>query len=254
MSAVAGVAAPLRQAGTTLRRRALPAGLLLLALVATYFLWFRDSSLVAVRTVHIEGLPPGHERLRDSLSEAAREMTTLHVRASELEAAAASFPEVAGVGADADFPRTLTVTVRLRPPVAMVDDGTREVPVAADGTLLPGVEAGSGLPSLPLATIPRSGHLDGLHLEEAIVLGAAPKEMRPHLEGAFAGSQGVGVTLEGGVELRFGTASHVGRKWQAAVAVTRDPQLGLLDYVDLRAPGRPSVGGGSHAVPAGLGA
>ena len=58
------------------------------------------------------------------------------------------------------------------------------------------------------------------------------------------------VTLVSGIELRFGDASRAADKWRAAVAVLGDPDLELLDYVDLSSPGRPATGGTQHALPA----
>ena len=83
-----------------------------LALLATGWLWLRDSSLVAVRQVDVTGLSGSEApRVRAALQEAAREMTTLHVRAKQLQTAVAPFPAVRSVDAHADFPHRLRVVV-----------------------------------------------------------------------------------------------------------------------------------------------
>ena len=235
-------------------RRALALAALAALLVAGYLLWFRDSSLVAVRTVEVEGLPaslPGAHILERALTDAGREMTTLHVREDVLRRAARPFPLVGGVSADATFPSTLTVRVRLRRPAATASLGGREVAIAGDGVVLRSVPLGplGELPALGLDEKPRRGRLTGTDLEQARVLGAAPASVRGHLAESHADSGGVAVQLDGGVELRFGTSARAAEKWRAAAAVLSDPDLGPLDYADLSAPRRPAAGGLSYDPP-----
>lgn len=104
------------------------------------------------------------------------------------------------------------------------------------------------LPRLPLSEPPGSGRLRGPALEQVRVLAAAPGPLRPYLEGSYYGESGVDVNLVSGIELRFGDASQVARKWRAAAAVLADPEVTALDYVDLRAPSRPSFGGAGHEL------
>ena len=75
------------------------------ALALTYFGWFRDSSLVAVRDVKVEGVSSAdHDRIVAALTDSARGMTTLHVQTDRLESAVRQFPTVASVSADTSFP------------------------------------------------------------------------------------------------------------------------------------------------------
>ena len=126
------------------------------ALTLTYFGWFRDSSLVAVRDVQVEGVSSADsERIVAELTDAAKEMTTLHVQADGLRDAVQDFPTVASVSADASFPHGLTIEVIERRPRLIAAAGDRQVPVAADGSLLPGVQAEEGeLPQLPVDELP----------------------------------------------------------------------------------------------------
>jgi cell division septal protein FtsQ len=136
-------------------------------------------------------------------------------------------------------------------PIAVIGSGPEAVAVAADGTLLrwlPLAE-GNSLPRLPLAEPPKSGRLAGPVLEQARVLGAAPPELRRHVEASHYGESGVDVVLNDGIELRFGDDSQAARKWKAAAAVLADPEVEALDYVDLHAPGRPAVYGSGHSLP-----
>ncbi len=136
-------------------------------------------------------------------------------------------------------------------PTAMIGSGEEAVAVAANGTViawLPTPEDGS-LPQLPLQVPPEGGKLRGPALEQALVLGAAPAALRPYVEGSYYGESGVDVNLTSGIELRFGNAAQAARKWRAAVAVLADSSITTLDYVDLHAPSRPSVGGSGHTLP-----
>jgi cell division septal protein FtsQ len=136
-------------------------------------------------------------------------------------------------------------------PVAAIDSGEGAVAVADDGTVLTwlSVPEGSDLPRLPLASAPKGPRVQGPVLEQVRVLAAAPAALRPYIEGSYFGESGVDVTLSSGVELRFGDSTQAARKWRAAAAVLADPSVTTLDYVDLHAPARPSIGGSGHTLP-----
>jgi cell division protein FtsQ len=234
-----------------LRRRALTLALLAAALAATYLLWFRDSSLVAVKTVRIVGTGAGDAQLEQSLRKAGRRMTTLDVDHGALAEVVRPFPVVKSLSADPTFPSTLTIEVTERHPAALIGGGSDAVAVAGDGMVLRGVPASRlDLPQLPLSAPPKRGRLRGPVRGQAQVLGAAPRPLRPYLDRSVNDSSGIGVVLDGGVELRFGSAARAADKWQAAAAVLSDPGLGALDYVDLSVPSRPAVGGSGHSPPA----
>ncbi|MDQ2939852.1 MAG: FtsQ-type POTRA domain-containing protein [Actinomycetota bacterium] len=235
-----------------LRRRFVFFLLSAVALFALYMLWFRDSSLVAVKSVKVEGTGSGavERRLDKALSEAGQGMTTLDVNQSALDDAARPFPLVQSVSADPRFPSGLTIHVTERRRVGLIGEGSSAVAVAGDGTILRGLPAEHfQLPTLPLSSPPKGPRLSGAMLGQAQVLGAAPPALLRYVDSSFNGDSGVGVNLTGGVELRFGDATQAAEKWRAAAAVMSDPQLGPLDYVDLSFPGRPAVGGVGHSPP-----
>jgi cell division protein FtsQ len=230
----------------SLRRRAILALAVVAALAAFYFGWFRDSSLVAVKSVKIEGLGGGNASpAAAALTSAAQGMTTLDVDSARLGAVAAGFPEIASVSADPSFPNGMTIHVTERPPVLLARDGGRTVPVAADGTLLVGGRAPKvpKLPSLAVHPLPYGGRLSGDALQQALVVGAAPAPLRREVSGlSFTRASGVTATMHGGIELRFGTAGAARAKWAAAAAVLADRRLTTLAYVDVRVPERQAVG------------
>jgi hypothetical protein len=149
--------------------------------------------------------------------------------------------------------RSKTVTPHLIAPEAtsMIGSGSSAVGVGPDGVILAWLplSSDSSLPQLPSSIPPKRARLQGTMLQQAVVLGAAPAALRPHVQGSRYGASGVDVELKDGIELRFGDASRAAAKWRAAATVLADPSVTALDYVDLHVPGRPAVGGAGHILP-----
>jgi len=136
-------------------------------------------------------------------------------------------------------------------PVAAIGSGDGAVAVASDGTVLAWFPPGGQvhLAELPIDSVPKSGRVQGSVLEQVHVLAAAPAALRPYVAATRFGESGVEAELASGIELRFGNAADAKRKWRAAATVLADPEITALDYVDLRAPGRPAVYGSGHELP-----
>ncbi|MEO8091298.1 MAG: FtsQ-type POTRA domain-containing protein [bacterium] len=223
-------------------------GILAVAGTAGYFGWLRNSSLVAVEQVRVKGTTTADaDRVNAALKDAATSMTTLNFDPDELRNAVRSFPTVASVSADPDFPSRVEITVTERSPALIVESGGDAVPVAADGTVLRGLSlgaAGRRLPTIALRDLPAAGKLGGEPLAQATIAGAAPRPLVPLIEKiSHAAVGGVEVVMKGEIAIRFGTPAAATQKWAAAAAVLADPRLRNLTYVDVRVPERPSVGG-----------
>ena len=234
------------------RGRLLVAIAALAALAAGYFGWFRDSSLVAIEKVTIEGATSAEaDRVTAALTDAATGMSTLNVQEVELERAVAGFPTVEGLETDTGFPDAITITVAECRPALLVAFPGSTVPAAADGTLLEGLELpdgqAQGLPTVAAPEPAGSGSLEGEVLQQALVVGAAPGPLAPLIERVSPTDQGVELSMRGGVEIDFGGSSRAGQKWDAAAAVLADPKLESVSYVDVRVPERPAVGGAAEA-------
>jgi cell division protein FtsQ len=215
-------------------------------LATAYFAWFRHSSFVAINDVKVEGVRSSDSnQITAALTRAAGGMTTLDVDASKLASAVSGFPAVASVTAHADFPHGLTVEVVERRPVLLATDGDRSVAIAADGSLLPGLSTdGMDVPTLKVDELPASGRLEGTALDEARAVGDAPGPLRSLVAAVTTTSDdGIVVTLQGGIEIRFGSPAKARDKWAAAAAVLADPKVTSLEYVDVRVPSRPAIGG-----------
>jgi cell division protein FtsQ len=228
------------------RGRAVVGAIVVVGLVSAYFGWFRDSSLVAVDDVRVTGVEStDRNRIVTALTAAGEGMTTLHLSQDELRSAVSQFPTVASVSADASFPHGLTVAVTERRPALIAVAGDQEVPIASDGTLLTGVSAPDAdkLPRLQVDDLPPSGRLEGHPLDEALVLGAAPKPLAPLIDRTtYSDEYGVVVTLHGHIPVRFGGGAGADAKWTAAAALLADPELTSVGYLDVRVPGRPAIG------------
>lgn len=217
-----------------------------LGLGAAYYFWFRDSGFVAVEKVAVEGMGgPESEEVTAALTRAAEKMTTLNVDEGELAAAVSRFPTVVAIDTHADFPHGLEIEVTPRPPVLMASDGGTAVPVSADGTLLRGVDASEeGLAVLQVESLPAKGKLEGEPLALTQVAGAAPEPLRPLITGLDAGGgDGIEITLEGGIPVKFGDPDAAEEKWSAVAAILANPDVKTLTHLDVRVPERPAIGG-----------
>lgn len=233
-------------ASNRVRRSLLIAAAALLLLGAGYQFWLRESSLVAVEKVTVTGLSTDDsERVRMALAAASRSMTTLHVDHEALERAVAGFPVVRDLEVTTDFPDGLKIHVVEHVPAAVaIGDGGR-VAVAADGTILQGVSAEKGLPTVEVEGALGVERLrDTAALASAAIAGAAPPALRGRIsEVGDDGRLGQVVQLSDGPEVIFGDATRLGAKWAAASRVLADLEASGASYVDVRLPGRPAAGG-----------
>jgi len=218
--------------------------LVALSLFGGLFMLLRDSSAVAVAEVRVEGATgPRADALRTALTEAARDMTTLHVRMDDLRAAAEPHPIVDDLRVDREFPDALTITVVERGPVAALTVGDRAVAVAADGTLLSG-QPTRGLAAVPAENMPTGDRLRGGPARTAVsVLAAMPRPLRDRAGRAARAQRGWAVALRDGPVVHLGSADRLAAKWAAASAVLADPGSRGAVYVDVRLPERPTAGG-----------
>jgi cell division protein FtsQ len=216
-------------------------------LAGGYVLWFRDSALVRVDEVTVEGLTSGDSsEIRAALVEAARGMTTLHLDTAALERAVARYPAVADLAVDPGFPDSLAIEVSERRPVATVTDAAgKPLPVAAGGTLLPDFEADDGLPPLPTAVDSDAERLtDQAALGALAVADAAPPELAARIEQIAQDELGeLQATLQGGLLVLLGEESRLEEKWAAAAAVIAAGDAAGAGYLDVSVPERPAVGG-----------
>lgn len=215
-----------------------------LAVLAGGWLWLRDSSLVSVRQVTVTGVTGNDApRVRAALEQAARSMTTLHVRDGQLKTAVQPFPAVIGVTASSDFPHKLTIAVHEHVAVGVIAVGGPHLPIAADGTVLRG-SASDGLPVIG-TKIPPAGErvTDRRTIALVRVLAAAPVQLRSQASRAYLGTRGLTVQLSDGPALYFGSSQRLAAKWAAVARVLQDKSSAGATYLDVRLPERAAAGG-----------
>jgi hypothetical protein len=181
----------------------------------------------------------------------ARRLGSVRARSAAVAAALIAALLLGGVYWLAIRQDTAEPRVLVPRPAAAIGEGPDAVGVTAAGALvrwLPLPEE-PPLPRLPLEEPPKGRRVKGTGLEQVQVLAGVPDALRPYVASSSYGESGVEVELTTGIELRFGDATQVTRKWRAAAAVLADPAVTALDYVDLHAPSRPAFGGSEHELP-----
>jgi cell division protein FtsQ len=234
----------------------------LLALIAVVlvlgggWLWFRDSSFVAVKRVSVTGLNgPDAGRIRHALRTAALNMTTLNVSMSQLRTAVAPYPVVKDLHVSTQFPHGILIRVIEQNPVAEVTVDGRVIEVASDGTLLHDAAGASSLPQIPLRVPPGGTRLTGSAMDAVQLLAAAPYQMLSRVIKVTSSSgHGLDAQLRNGPTVYFGDTQRLDAKWTAAIAVIGDPTSAGAAYVDVSDPERPAAGGGSPSQSSATGA
>jgi cell division protein FtsQ len=218
---------------------------LLLLVLAPLALWLRDSSLVRVQHVSVDGVVgPEAVEIRRALRAEGLDMTTLHVREDALLSAVGQYPVVRSVRTETDFPHGLRIIVNAYEPVAALRaKGGGLIAVAADGTLLRGTTT-RGLPTVGVRTIPAGDRLGrGATLGAIQLLAAAPRALRARVGRVFRSPRGFAAAMADGPRLYFGGGARLDAKWGAAALVLAHRTSQGASYVDLRIPERPVAGG-----------
>jgi cell division protein FtsQ len=225
--------------------RGFAAVMVLAAVLVGGWLWLRDSSLARVTQVRVTGATTSERSdIEAALDTAAREMTTLHVRRDVLEEAVSSYPSVAGLRVQKDFPHELSIEVLEHRPVAALDIDGRRVPVSGGGVVLTGVRADNDLPSIREDSTPPDGRVtDGRTRAALAVAAAAPQPLLARADRFEWGDHGLTLALKEGPPLIFGTPDDATSKWVAAARVLAEPTAAGATYLDLRVIGRVAAGG-----------
>jgi cell division protein FtsQ len=217
----------------------------LLVVLAPVALWLRDSSLVRVERVSVDGVVgPEAVQIRRALRTEGLDMTTLHVRENALLGAVGEYPVVRSLRTETDFPHGLRIIVNAYEPVAALRaEGGGLAAVAADGTVLRGTPT-RGLPIVGVRAIPGGDRLGrGDTLAAIHLLAAAPRPLRARVDRVYRGPRGFATTMADGPRLYFGAPAHLDAKWEAAALVLAQRTSHGASYVDLRIPDRPVAGG-----------
>jgi cell division protein FtsQ len=222
-----------------------------LLLLGGGWLWFQDSSLVAVQQVTVTGESgPDAGAIRSALVSAARGMTTLDVQTRQLYSAVSAYPVVRSLQVTTQFPHGMRIHVVEELPVAVVTAAGRRVAVASDGTLLHDLARIPVLPRIVLAVPPGGPRLNEPPALEALdAATAAPRPLLSRISQiSTVRGHGVVALLHDGPAVYLGAPNELRRKWAAALAVLDDPGSAGASYIDVTDPGRPAAGVGRTAT------
>lgn len=212
------------------------------------WMWLRDSSLVAASQVTVTGLTgPDSAAISSALREAVHGMTTLDVQESQLRRAVVRFREVKALRVSTGFPHRIVIRVVEQLPVAVLQAGGREIPVAQDGTLLRDTPVSSSLPLISLTVPPVGSRLTEPEGARSVaLLAAAPYAILTRIsQVSSVAGHGPTAQVRGGPSIYFGDMSDLGAKWTAAVQVLGDPSSAGASYIDVSDPARPAAGAGA---------
>jgi cell division protein FtsQ len=215
-----------------------------IAVLGLGWFWLRDSPLVSVDKVTVIGVTgPDASRIRGALTDAALDMTTLHVSQGDLRSAVAAYPQVKGLRVTTHFPHGLDISVTEHNPVAVIVADGKRVPVAGNGQLLRSVPPGD-LATVQMATVPGGDRLADPRANAAVaMLAAAPAALRSRVQNVWTGSHGLTARLSRGPLLYFGTTDRLAAKWVAVTTVLQNPDSAGALYLDVRIPERTAAGG-----------
>lgn len=210
--------------------------------------WYRSSSFVKVDRVKVTGLSgPDVPQIRDALTAAALQMTTLNVDIAKLEAAVSQYSYVHTLTVTSNGAHAVVIRVAEQVPVAFVDHGNSKQLVDADGAFLPSSTTVYGaLPLVPVTSGQAGGTVSSPGARSAVaVLAAAPYPLLSHIASATSSSlHGVIVQLRSGPQVYFGPSVQLTQKWEAAVAVLQNKDSVGASYIDVTDPERPAAGAG----------
>jgi cell division protein FtsQ len=224
------------------------------ALLVGAWLWFRDSSLVAVRRVTVTGAEgPDGAAIRAALISAAHNMTTLHVHVDRLRTAVAPYPVVDHIAVSTHFPHGLRIRVVERIPVGTIQVGGRTIAVAGDGTVLRDVPGSASLPVIAMRVPPGGRRVsDPEGRSEVALLAAAPYRLLSIVSQVTTmATHGLVAQIRGGPNIYFGAADRLAAKWIAASEVLGDSGSGGAGYIDVTDAQRPAAGAGSDQATTG---
>jgi cell division protein FtsQ len=155
-----------------------------------------------------------------------------------------SDPWVRSADVGVSLPWTIQITIVERTPVAVALEGAREILVAGDGTPLgPATRPGS-LPRIELPTAPVFEGLSTSPAPAARAIGSMDADLRSRIAHLSVGADGaISIRLHGGVAVRYGSASELGRKAETLRRILdwAEEEGAILQTVNVVAPDLPAV-------------
>ena len=246
-------AAPPRPSGVTLERliplgRSLIIGFALVGIAVTLFVAARQTSLVAVQHIEVQGVSGLLAGRIQAALEPLRGRSLLRVGSADVAERLVQLPEVETATIDRAFPHALKVSITTARRVAVLRQGKRAYVVSERGRILAAVPRSvqSGLPRIWVPTaidLGVGGSLGDAHLVAAVH--AATAVFREGVGGLRVrfirtGEDELTYALRNGLEVRLGTLQQLPLKLAIARKILAGG--GVERYVDVSVPERPVAG------------
>ncbi|MEO8290779.1 MAG: FtsQ-type POTRA domain-containing protein [Gaiellaceae bacterium] len=242
-----------------LPRRALVAGVSLVAGIGLLYLGARETPLFALEEVTVAGAPPAVRTAILRETGEARGESLVALDGSALVRRLEALPSVLSVRYDRAFPHTLRLFVQPERPLAVVREGTSAWVVSERGRVIREAEAGKAR-AFPKIRLPAETRLTlGAFIADPgarTVLRALAElpgrfPLRVHAARFEGGELTFVLAGTGGIrpELRLGEPTAVGVKLAAAGLVLRSlhaDERASLGYLDVSLPDRPVAGSNSQ--------
>lgn len=228
--------------------RSLVAGFALVGIAVLLYVVARQTSLLAVRSIQVEGAPAAVAARIEAALQPLEGRSLLRVGRGDVAARLTSIPEVETVVVDRAFPHGLHVTITTARRVAVLRQGNDAYLVSERGRIL-ATATRSAYPALPRIWVPRSIDLSvGGSVGDAnavVAVHAAIPVFRGGVGGlrvrfVRAGEDELTYGLRNGVEVRLGSASQLPLKLAIARRILAEG--GVQRYVDVSVPERPVAG------------
>jgi cell division protein FtsQ len=217
------------------------------ALTVSAYVIARQTSLFALRTIHVEGATPG---VAGAVRKALAPYVGTSLVAFDVSRARrrlASLPTISRVSLDRAFPHTLEVRVRLERPVAVLRQGAAAWLVSASARVLARLDPKpKPYPKLPRIWIPRGVDVEvNSTLAEPGAAGVAAVGRPQLLDGGVVRSVRtepgqLTLVLAGGRQVRLGDTADL--RLKLAIARRILPLATGAAYVDVTIPERPVAG------------
>jgi cell division septal protein FtsQ len=222
-------------------------GLALAALALLAYLGARETSVFAVRTIDVQGVPrPVARRVEIALRPLEGE-SLLKLHGDDVTRLATSLPDIAGVTYDRAFPSTLRVRAQIEQPVAVVRRGAEAWLVSRRGRVTARIAQRTHrlLPRIWLqksVDVALGGTLNGGGgAEEVGMLDALRDSGLARQVASVHTVNGDWVyALRGGLQLEVGTRSELALKLAIARRIVQSTPL--TGYLDVSVPQRPVAG------------